>query len=564
MMDRQARVGLFAIIGLIAVFAVFYVLSDLGARTRGYKIGVRFNSAAGLHRSAYVYLSGVPIGIVDDVTLLPDYTTDVIMAINPGYGIPSNARFLIQAPLTGEPSVLIQPPRPGVTAAPTLPPEVLSLDEQPVGVAPASIGELLEQGQGEVRRFDRILAMLEKRSPRLLDELDRTLKSASELSESANQSLGLLTSHADSLVTSLQATARDAGRNVTELSGTLNATVQRNSGRIDSLLAQLNHTSRSFEVTVDALRDVATNPEVKNNLLDTTRSFAATAKTFSELANDLRQVSGNPQTQAQLRDTVARIDASSQKIDSLLGQLGGTSKVYGVDKNATPAPGGLTPVPAGFVPTSHPLNLPQASPGASQAAPGAPPASPGVPYPSSNSSNGTSSSTGTSSSPSAGNAQLAMLKARLNQFTKDLVVLQVRFSELSPQRPGSATGNTSPLLTSDQGPQTDFNLSILPRASTSLFAGVNDVGGNSTANAMLMHRQSGFRYGGGIEYSQPGILGAFGGSKLGFEARAYDLRHPTLDLYGNYFVAPKLQLFGGERDTTHRDRRSVFGFQFEL
>jgi ABC-type transporter Mla subunit MlaD len=559
-MDRQARVGLFAIIGLVAIFAVFYVLSDLGARTRGYKVGVRFPSAAGLHRSAYVYLSGVPIGVVDNVTLEADYTTDVIMAINPGYGIPANSRFLIQAPLTGEPSVLIEPPKAGVEAAPTLPPEVLPLAEQPVGASPASIGELLEQGQGEVRRFDRILALLEKRSPALLDELDRTLKNASQLSTTANQSLSELTGRADSLVGSLQETARDAGRNVTELSGTLNATVQRNSGKIDDLLAQLDHTSRSFAVTVDALRDVATNPQVKNNLLDTTRSFAVTAKTFAELANDLRQVTGNPQTQAQLRDTVARIDASSQKIDSLLGDLGGTSRVYGVDKNATPAPGGLTPLPAGFVPTSRPLILPQASPAvpAPLATWSAPPMQ------------GTSGgSTGTGNT--VVNAKLASLKARIDQFTHDLVELQVRFSELSPARPGSAGSNVSPLLTSDRGPQSDFNLSILPKANTSLFAGVNDVGYNSTANFMLMGNRNGFHYGAGIEYSRPGVSLSFGGNKynpsvsrFGFEARAYDLRHPTLDAYGNYFLAPKLQLFGGERDTTHRDRRTVFGLQFEL
>jgi hypothetical protein len=303
-------------------------------------------------------------------------------------------------------------------------------------------------------------------------------------------------------------------------------------------------------VTIDALRDVATNPQMKTNLLDTTRSFALTAKTLSELANDLRHVTGNPQTQAQLRDTVARIDATSQKINSLLGDLGGTSKVYGVDKNATPAPGGLTPLPAGFVPTSRPLILPQASPG--------------VPAPLLLNSPLPGSMEASSGATAPVNAKLASLKARIDQFTKDLVQLQVRVSELSPERPGSANANTSPLLTSDRGPMSDFNVAILPKASTSLFAGVNDVGANSTANFMLMGNRSGFHYGAGIEYSRLGMKLSFGGPKLGFEARAYDLRHPTLDAYANLFVAPKLQLFGGERDTTHRARRTVFGLQFEL
>jgi ABC-type transporter Mla subunit MlaD len=548
-MNNQARVGLFAILGVVAVFAIFYVLSDLGTRTRGYKVGVRFPSAAGLHRGAIVSFSGVPIGVVDHVELEPDYTTDVVLAINPGYGIPANSRFLIQAPLTGEPSVLITPPRSGVAPAPTLPPDVLPLDEQPEGSSPASIGELLEQGQGEVRRFDHILGLLEKRSPQLLDELDSTLKSASVLSSTANASLSQLSAHADSLITSLQTTANAAGGNVVALTQSLNGTVDRNSGKIDTLLTQLNKTSVSFAAAVDSLKDVATNPSVKNNLVETTHSFAVTAKTFSELAQDLRQVTGNPQTQAQLRDTVARIDATSQKIDSLLGDIGGTSKVYGVDKGATPAPGGLTPPPAGFVPTSRPLRMPAGMP-APYASPSPGPTASGQ------------SSSGTQANPVAG--KLASLKARIDAFTKDLVQLQVRVGELAPERPGSANRNTSPLLTSDRGPQSDFNISILPHAGTSLFAGVNDVGANTTANFMLMSNHNGLRYGAGIEYSRLGLSAAFGGPRLGFEARAYDLRHPTLDTYANLFLAPKLQLFGGERDTTHASRRSVLGVQFEF
>jgi ABC-type transporter Mla subunit MlaD len=547
-MSKQARVGLFSLIGLVAVFVVFYVLSDLGARSRGYKVGVRFPSAAGLRRAATVSLSGVPIGVVDHVVLEPDYSTDVIMAISPGYGIPVGSRYLIQAPLTGEPSILIEPPRNGVAAEPTLPPEVLPLAEQPQGASPLSIGQLLEEGQGEVKRFDKILAQLEEHTPALLNELDATLKSASALGTTANASLSQFSNHANAMIDSLQITANRAGQNVTDLTATLDTTVKNNSGKIDSLLTQLNKTSVSFAQSVDALRDVATNPQLKANMLDTVRSFALTARTLAELTGDLRQVTGNPQTQAQLRDTVARIDATSQKIDSILGSFGGTSDVYGVDKNATPAPGGITPLPAGFVPTSKP-----AIPSLSQ--PIVPSSAP-VPMP---------LPAGTAAAAPRGNPnQLAAnLKKKIDNFTKDLVELQVRVTDLAPERPGSADRNTSPLLTSDRGPQSDFNLSILPRGQTSLFVGANDIGYNSTANVMLLSHRGPLTYGAGVEYSRLGLRAALAGQHIGFEIRAYDLRHPTLDAYTNLFLAPKLQLFGGERDTTHASRRTVFGLQFE-
>jgi hypothetical protein len=121
-------------------------------------------------------------------------------------------------------------------------------------------------------------------------------------------------------------------------------------------------------------------------------------------------------------------------------------------------------------------------------------------------------------------------------------------------------------LTADRGPQSDVNLFILPHAKSGFELGVNDIGasGTSTANALIVSRANGFSYGGGILYSRLGADAIFLDHALSFETRAYDLRHPTLDEYINLILAPKLQLFGGERDIVHASRRTTFGVQFEL
>ncbi len=545
-MSKQAQVGLFTIVGLAALFAVFYFLADFGTRSSGYRIGVHFRSASGLRTSAGVYLSGVPIGAVDKISLLHDYTTEVVMAIKPDYEIPQGSRFLIQAPLTGEPTILIDPPKNLGERVATLPHEVAPLDRQPRGTNPASIADLLAQGQGEVRRLDDILAQVQKTEPQLLAELKSTLGNANDLTTNANRSLNTLTAKVQDLTDSLQKSLTVASNNVIDLTGSLDTVVKRDSSQVDGLLAELNHTSKSFGETVDSLREVATNPRVKNNLISTTRDFAATAKSFSELTNDLRQITGNPQTQAQLRDVVAQIDATSQKVDSLAGTLGGTSNVYGVDPGATPAPA-PPPVPAGQVPTSRPLFGGKPSTG------GPPP--PSAPVPSSN-----------APQRAATSSKLAALKMRLGAFARDLYELQVRVSTLSPQRPGSVGRNVSPLLTSDRGPQSDFNLLILPRGQAGVKLGVNDIGSErtTTANALILNRSGGFTYGGGIEYSRLGVTAALARKRIGLEARAYDLRHPTIDSYLNLNPTPKLQVFGGERDITHAQRRSVLGLQFSF
>jgi len=101
-MNRQAIVGVFTLAGLLALFAVLLVIRNTGAGGR-YQIGVHFQSAAGLHRGALVYESGVSVGVVDETRLLPeDFTVEVILGINNSVDIPRDARFVITAPLTGD------------------------------------------------------------------------------------------------------------------------------------------------------------------------------------------------------------------------------------------------------------------------------------------------------------------------------------------------------------------------------------------------------------------------------------------------------------------------------
>src|SRR5690348_9598147 len=110
-MTRQAQVGAFAIVAMLLLFGIFYVVTNFGTRHTGYRIGVHFRSAAGVTPGAQVYFSGVDVGSVDEIELLPDNTVDVILAINRDINVPAESRFLIQAPLTGSPSVIIVPPR---------------------------------------------------------------------------------------------------------------------------------------------------------------------------------------------------------------------------------------------------------------------------------------------------------------------------------------------------------------------------------------------------------------------------------------------------------------------
>jgi len=528
-MSRQAQVGIFAILAMLLLFGVFFVITDYGTRHTGYRVGIHFNSAAGLHSGALVYFSGVTVGTVDSIALLQDNTVDVILAVNKEVDIPRNSKFLIQAPLTGDPSLIIVPPIPkprapgetGPTPAPgalsVLERRVLPVEEQPQGQNTATIAELLEQGQGEIRRVDELLVTLQQREPALLNSLQSTIANANHLTVTADRSVQQLSSRAENIAQTLQTGLGQASQNVVDLTTALNGTVRTSSAKVDTLLTSLNGTAIALNQSVDSLRTLAQNRQLKDNIIATTTNIANATHTIADLTNDLRTVTGNPQTEAQLRDTVANLDATVQKANSLLASLGGTSHVYGVDRGATPAPNGGIGSPRRPAPTSN---------------------NPGTPVGAQN------------------------LKNKLSGIARDLVAAQIRVSLLSPYR-GSA--NANPLLSTDRGPQTDLNLIAFPHGTMSLMAGANDIGTHSTSyNLLLSQARGSLRYGGGMLYSRLGALAAYKPGRFGVEGRAYDLRRPTFDLYGNFNVHPNASLFLGERDLTRPARRTVFGLELQF
>lgn len=544
-MNKQAIVGLFTLVSLALLFALILFIANVGTGGR-YQTAVHFKSAAGLHRGALVYESGVIVGVVDQTKLLPeDFTVDVIMAINNNVDVPRDSRFLIAAPLTGDATVEIVPPQPaprptgviGPTPVPQtvalLPRQVLPLEQQPQGTNPATLGDLLEQGQGEVHRLDRMLAQLEIAEPKLLSSLQSALNNANDLTSTGSKRLYALADRLDAMTLTLQIAMEAGSKNIVSMTDALNSTVHKNTANVDTMLHMLSQASVALNETIDQVRDLASNPEVHKNLLDATKGLAVTATTIAQMTQDLHSITGNPETQAQMRDTIANTDAATQKLNSLLRSLGGTSSVYGVDAGATPAP--------------HPSgsNVPGG----------------GVP-------GGTISSGGAGANAAAQNPTVANtpenFKSRIGAVAKNLLAIQIRLSELGPYNPNSISAPA--LQTSRQGPQSDINAFLLPNGKTSLFFGANDIGTPQTSwnVAVKANVAPHLSFGGGVLYSNLGVMAQYNPGVLGVDVRLYDPAFPTLDAYGNVNVTKGVQLFGGERDILHNGRRSVFGLQLQF
>jgi len=109
-MTTQARVGIFTLLALGGIFFAYYFVTNFALRHSGYDLGVHFHNVGGLQEGSSVLISGVQVGEVTSVRLLPDQTVDVICTINPGNQVYRNSVFVVAITITGATTLTIQPP----------------------------------------------------------------------------------------------------------------------------------------------------------------------------------------------------------------------------------------------------------------------------------------------------------------------------------------------------------------------------------------------------------------------------------------------------------------------
>jgi phospholipid/cholesterol/gamma-HCH transport system substrate-binding protein len=134
-MSREAKVGIFVVLGLVILTYFTFRVSKLGGIAgKGYSLTVDFETAAGLEPKANVKMAGVPIGKVEEIQLVGNRAR-LVLRIDHGIRIPVDSIASIQTQgLLGEKYVEIQPGRqtdrllpPGGRVANTQPP--LNLDD---------------------------------------------------------------------------------------------------------------------------------------------------------------------------------------------------------------------------------------------------------------------------------------------------------------------------------------------------------------------------------------------------------------------------------------------------
>jgi len=281
-MSREARVGIFVLLGLIVLTYFTFRVSKWGLiAEKGYRLTVDFDTASGLEPKSDVKMAGVPIGKVEEIQLVGNRAR-LVLRVRPEVGIPIDSVGTIQTQgLLGEKYVEILP---GKDAQRNLPAGGKVANTQ----SPTNLDDM-------VRKLSAIG-----------DDVKKFTESLSETfgTEEGKKALG------------------DILRDVRATTASLRTVVQGNEHRFDRILANIDRLSAD-------LSDIsATNKEDVRATIANLRAFSDTLKTetpdlvrkLEEMSDRVSGVVGD--NRENLKESISNLRTASARLDNTLDAAG--------------------------------------------------------------------------------------------------------------------------------------------------------------------------------------------------------------------------------------------------
>jgi phospholipid/cholesterol/gamma-HCH transport system substrate-binding protein len=281
-MSREARVGIFVLLGLIVLTFFTFRVSKWGLiAEKGYRLTVDFDTASGLEPKSDVKMAGVPIGKVEEIQLVGNRAR-LILRIHQGIRIPIDSIGSIQTQgLLGEKYVEILP---GKDVQRNLP-------------AGGQVANTL--------------------NPVNLDEMVRKLSAIGDDVKKFTESLSS-TFGTEEGKTAL----RDILRDLRDTTASLRTVVQGNEQRFGRILANIDRLSADLsDISSINKQDIHATIANLRVFTDTLKSETPTlVRKLEEMSERVSNIAGD--NRENLKESIANLKAASARLDNTLDAAG--------------------------------------------------------------------------------------------------------------------------------------------------------------------------------------------------------------------------------------------------
>lgn len=319
--SSAAKVGMIAVLAIIVLGLIVAQVGPWKERDFGYDISVVFKEISGLQTQANVRLSGVDIGKVKSIIILPDHRVKINLIITyKGVNIYKDSIITVAGSLWGEKWVEIYPKKelkPGEVLPTPLP--TITPGEVVEGTPPVSIESLITKGEEVLNDLQVAISSINEFAGdiKVQKNFKETLANFNTISKNVNQ-----------LVLGLQSDTHHIASKLSRFSDSLDRMAGTNEKDIREIVSNLKSTAHNLNLAVDTIKNIVTKQQFSDDILETLAYLRKTGEEISGIASDIHMLTSDPQIQADLKNAVHEANQTVHKTNILLGKV---NKMIGAD-----------------------------------------------------------------------------------------------------------------------------------------------------------------------------------------------------------------------------------------
>lgn len=271
-MKREVKIGIFAVVMLLALWAGIRFLSGIDIFSRNITYCAAYSNVSGLQTAAPVTIHGVKVGTVESISFDPSKGSDVnvTIAVKRQYQLPKDTRAVIYNDgIMGGKAIMLEL---GTDA------EVLKRGDKIISVAGADLMATAGNELGDLKV--KIVAVAES--------LTATLQNVNKLVEQNTENLTGTMSNLNSISSSLDGVLKTERKNIEGIVTSLNGLAEmldQNTERFDRIIGNIDDVAEQLEqAQVDSLVRAFTS--TADNLTQLLATVNSGKGSLGELMND--------------------------------------------------------------------------------------------------------------------------------------------------------------------------------------------------------------------------------------------------------------------------------------
>ncbi len=314
MISQYFKVGVGIIIAVAVLVTAYsrlktFVYSD----ENSYELNVVYDNIQGLGKGDAVWLSGVKIGSVGDISLRPDGKAVLHLRIDEGKKILKHSQFAISIGFLQDNILNItKPENPEQPFEYYQPGETIE-DTQ----SPASIPEIMNEAQRALLQLNDILAevkgivqndTLEKNILDITENVRKTTEEAYELAKLLNQT-GY--DNKDNIDASI--------RNIRDITEQLKGSA----GQVDVLLSNANEVILDVDKVIGNANDVIGDEEVKKQLKEIVAKLDVSMANIQSITDSINKITSDEEVINDIRGTIKSTKSTMENADRAISSFTG-------------------------------------------------------------------------------------------------------------------------------------------------------------------------------------------------------------------------------------------------